>query len=267
MGIGMAPMELGAMVSGALTGLVVGMTGVGGGAIMTPLLIFVLGVAPSVAVGTDLLFASITKIGAVWIHGTRGRVDWQIVRRLAAGSIPAVAIVLTSMHLLSMGQGGDPILRRAIGAAIVLTAVAMALRGYMHAIGKQLRLAAPANFKALQPGLTVLAGAILGGLVTLTSIGAGALGTVMLVYLYPLRLTPLKLIGTDLAHAIPVALLAGAGHVAMGNVDFTLLGWLLLGSFPGVWLGTYLSAKVSQELLRRVLAIVLAIVGLKALAP
>src|SRR5262245_26362710 len=126
----MAQMELGAIVLGALTGVVVGMTGVGGGAIMTPLLMFVLGVAPGIAVGTDLLFASFTKIGAVWIHGARGSVDWQIVRRLAMGSIPAVVLVLTSMHLLSIGQAGDPLLRRAIGAAIFLTAVAMALRGH-----------------------------------------------------------------------------------------------------------------------------------------
>ena len=258
-------MELAAVVSGALTGLIVGMTGVGGGAIMTPLLIFILGVAPGIAVGTDLVFASVTKLGAVWTHRNHGTVDWQIVRRLAFGSIPASALTLVVMHVLSIGRGLDTFIRPIIGAVIVLTAVAMASRGLVHAAGKRLRIAAPTNFKGLQPGLTVLAGAILGVLVTLTSIGAGALGTVMLVYLYPLRLTPVKLVGTDLAHAIPVALLAGAGHIAMGNVDFSLLGWLLLGSLPGVWLGSHLSARVPQEMLRRIIAIVLAIVGLKTL--
>ena len=258
-------MQLAAIASGALTGLIVGMTGVGGGAIMTPLLILVLGIAPGIAVGTDLVFASITKLGAVWVHRSHGSVDWQIVRRLAVGSIPACAITLVVMHVLSIGQGVDAFIRPAIGAAIVLTAVAMALRGLIHAAGKRLRIAAPTNFKVLQPGLTVLAGAILGVLVTLTSIGAGALGTVMLVYLYPLRLTPVKLVGTDLAHAIPVAVLAGAGHVAMGNIDIPLLGWLLLGSLPGVWVGTRLSARVPQEMLRRIIAIILAIVGLKTL--
>lgn len=254
-------MDIAASLSGLLTGFIVGMTGVGGGAIMTPILILLLGVAPQTAVGTDLLFATITKLVAIQVHGSRGTVDWQVVRRLAWGSIPAAAAMLGLLSYWMPRGGAVGQIVPVIGMALVLTAVAMLFKPQLHGLGRRLRVGSPHRFKHLQPGLTVLAGFAIGALVTLTSIGAGALGTVFLVYLYPLRLTPPKLVGTDLAHAVPVALIAGLGHLALGNVDFGLLGWLLLGSLPGVWIGSQLSARAPEKLVRNAIALVLLLVG------
>jgi len=259
-------MEFAAIVAGFFTGLIVGMTGVGGGAIMTPILILLLGIAPSTAVGTDLLFATVTKLVAVKVHGSRGTIDWQVVRRMAVGSIPAACLTLLLMYQLSASREAGKVIMPALGIALMVTAVAMIFRTTLHGVGKRWRVGTPEAFKRAQPGLTVLAGVALGIMVTMTSIGAGALGTVMLVYLYPLRLTPAKLVGTDLAHAIPVALVAGLGHLALGNVDFGLLGWLLLGSLPGVWIGSHLSAKAPDKIVRNAIAVILLIVGARILA-
>ena len=152
-----------------------------------------------------------------------------------------------------------------LGAALVLTSIAVVFKRRLHEFGKKLRSTAPVRFKHAQAPLTVLAGVILGVLITLTSVGAGALGAVMLVYLYPFRLTPQKIVGTDLVHAIPLALVAGAGHLALGNVDFGLLGLLLAGSIAGVWIGTHFSAWTPEVILRNTIAAVLAVVGLKML--
>jgi len=258
--------EIAAVVSGALTGVIVGMTGVGGGAIMTPILILLLGVAPGTAVGTDLLFATITKLLAVKVHGAHGTIDWQIVRRLAWGSIPAACATLLVIHQFALSDGLGEIIMPALGIALVMTAIAMLLRQRLHEFGRRWRTGTPDVFKQLQPGLTVAAGAVLGALVTLTSIGAGALGTVMLVYLYPLRLTPSRLVGTDLAHAVPVALIAGLGHLMLGNINFALLGWLLLGSLPGVWIGSHISVKAPDGLIRGAIAVILLLVGARILS-
>lgn len=258
-------MEAAAVLSGLVTGLVVGMTGVGGGAIMTPVLILLLGVAPSTAIGTDLLFATATKVIAVGVHRNHGTVDWLVVRRLAAGSVPGAAVTVLLMHLLGGRMDLARVILPAVGGALVLTSVAMVFRARLHEIGRGLRIAEPSRFKQFQPSLTVVAGGVLGILVALTSIGAGALGAVILTFLYPLRLTPAKLVGTDLAHAIPVAFVAGIGHFALGNVDFALLGWLLLGSVPGVWAAAHFGARAPEKLLRHVIAGVLLIVGLRIL--
>ncbi len=250
--------------AGLGVGVLVGATGVGGGAVMTPLLVLLLGVAPQVAVGTDLVFASLTKMFGVAVHGTQGRVDWQVVRRLALGSLPSAAVALAWIRL---GRGGprQDVITVALGAVLVLTALVMVGKPALNRVGRRLRIEKPTPFKRYQPALTVLAGAILGTLVALTSIGAGALGAVMLVFLYPLRLTPAKLVGTDLAHAIPLALLAGLGHLLMGNVDLTLLGGLLLGSIPGVWIGAHVAGRLPEAILRLGIACVLGLVGIKLL--
>jgi uncharacterized membrane protein YfcA len=258
-------MEIAAIASGFLTGVIVGLTGVGGGALMTPILILLLGVAPHTAVGTDLLFATITKVVAVRVHGSHGTVDWQVVRRLAYGSLPAVVVVLVILSFTGQQRGAVTLLLPSIGIALVVTAVALFFKSPLHALGWKLRIGRPDRFKAVQPALTVLAGVTLGALVTLTSIGAGALGTVMLVYLYPLRLTPSRLVGTDLAHAIPVALVAGVGHLALGNVDFGLLGWLLAGSLPGAWIGAHFSTRAPERFLRNAIALILLVIGLRIL--
>ena len=251
------------LVAGAATGLLVGLTGVGGGALMTPLLLLVFGVAPLTAVGIDLWFAAITKLFATRVHHRHGLIDWLVVRRLWLGSLSASAATLVFMKLQPVDETAVALLRTAIAAAVMLTALGMLLQKPLHALGRKLRTTNDEQFKAVQGPLTVLAGAVLGVLVTLTSVGAGALGAVFLSYLYPLRLTPPRLIATDIVHAIPLAMFAGAGHLLIGNVNFGLLGNLLLGSIPAVIVGAMLSARLPHALLRAALAVVLLAIGVK----
>ena len=253
-------------LAGAGVGFVVGLTGIGGGALMTPLLVMVFGVAPSFAVGTDLLFASITKLFGAAVHGRNGTIDWLVVRRLALGSLPAAGLTAAFLAIYGQQKIGHGLIITALGVALILTAAGLLLKNQLHKIGRRLRTDMPVRFKAWQPALTVLAGVVLGVLVTLTSVGAGALGTVMMVYLYPYRLTPAKIVGTDLAHALPLALVAGMGHLIIGNVDFQLLGWLLLGSIPGILLGSIVSTRAPAAWVARAIAVVLAIIGLRLIA-
>ena len=258
-------MEAAPVLAGLLTGIVVGVTGIGGGALMTPILVFLLGVAPATAIGTDLIFATCTKLVAVGFHGSRGTIDWPIVRRLAYGSLPAAAVTMLFVHRLA-GQGrAADVIMPALGVALTLTALAMIAKRPLQALGRRWRTTAAPMFKQFQPGLTVVAGVLIGTIVTLTSIGAGALGTVLLVYLYPFRLTPARLVATDLAHAVPVALVAGLGHLAVGNLDAPLLGALLVGSLPGVWIGSHLSVRAPEPALRTAIAAILLIVAVKIL--
>jgi uncharacterized membrane protein YfcA len=252
-------------VAGFGVGVVVGVTGIGGGALMTPILVLVFGVAPAAAIGTDLWFAAITKLVGSTVHHKQGRVDVQVLRRLCWGSVPAAIATLLWMHFshASRLQGG--LLMKALGAVLLLTVLAMVFKNRLHAIGQHLRTKSPIDFMHWQPPLTVTAGVILGVLVTLTSVGAGVLGTVMLVYLYPFRMTPQKLVGTDIAHAIPLTLVAGTGHLLMGNVDLVLLGWLLVGSIPGILIGASLAGKLPDTALRWAIATVLAITAFKLL--
>jgi uncharacterized membrane protein YfcA len=256
-------MDVMLVVAGAVTGFVVGLTGVGGGALMTPLLLLLFGVAPLTAVGTDLWFAAITKMSATRVHHKHGLIDWPVVRRLWLGSLSAAVLTLVWMRLNPVDDTAVSLLKTAIAAAVLLTAVGILFQKPLQAFGRKLRTTDAEHFKAWQPGLTVLAGAVLGVLVTLTSVGAGALGAVFLAYLYPLRLTPPRLIATDIVHAIPLALFAGTGHLLMGNVNFGLLGNLLLGSVPAVIIGAMLSSRLPHTVLRMALAAVLCAVGLK----
>jgi hypothetical protein len=250
-------------VAGAGVGFTVGVTGIGGGALMTPILVMLFGVAPGLAVGTDLLFASVTKFFGAAMHGRHGTIDWLVVRRLALGSLPAAGLTAAFLAIYGRQKIGEGAILHALGAALLLTAVGLMLKGRLHGIGRRLRTDMPVRFKALQPALTVAAGVILGVLVTMTSVGAGALGTVMMVYLYPYRLTPAKIVGTDLAHARPLALVAGLGHLLIGNVDFALLGWLLLGSIPGILAGSLVSTRAPAMWIERAIAVALAIVGVR----
>jgi uncharacterized protein len=255
--------EVPLIVAGALTGFLVGLTGVGGGALMTPLLLLVFGVAPMAAVGTDLWFAALTKLFATRVHHGHGLIDWQVVKRLWWGSLSAAAATVWWMHAHQVNQEALAFLKVAIAGTVMLTAIGLFLQKPLHALGRRWRTTDAAHFKALQAPLTVAAGAILGVLVTLTSVGAGALGVVILAFLYPLRLTPPRLIATDIVHAIPLAMFAGLGHLLIGNVDIVLLGNLLLGSVPAVLVGAMLSARLPHGLLRYSLAIVLLAIGLK----
>lgn len=251
------------VVAGAATGLLVGLTGVGGGALMTPLLLLVFGIAPLSAVGTDLWFAAITKLAATRVHHRHGLIDWQVVKRLWMGSLTASAATLVWMQVHPIDERAANLLKTCIALAVLLTAVGMLFQQPLHALGRRLRTTDGPHFKALQGPLTVLAGAVLGALVTLTSVGAGALGAVLLAYLYPFRLTPPRLIATDIVHAIPLAMFAGTGHLLIGNVDFGLLGNLLVGSIPAVVVGAMLSARLPHHLLRTILAVVLLSIGIK----
>ena len=252
-------------LAGLLVGVIVGVTGVGGGALMTPILVLLFGIAPQTAVGTDLLYAAITKLFGVSVHQRHNSVDWVVVRRLASGSLPAAAITLGAMHVYGVAQLKNGFILHALAVALLITAAGLLLKDRLQGWGRQFRITDASRFKHLQPLLTWVAGVVMGVLVTLTSIGAGALGTVMLVYLYPFRMNSHKLVGTDLAHAIPLALVAGLGHLSLGHVNFPLLGNLLVGSIPGVLVGAFISARAPLKVLRYAIATVLGAVAIKLL--
>jgi uncharacterized protein len=259
-------MDISTVLAGLLVGLLVGLTGIGGGALMTPILVLVIGTAPTTAVGTDLFFAAVTKTAGVMVHGRRCTIDWQVVRRLSAGSLPAA--ILTGLLLHYFGKGSlriNTIIMQALGGMLLITSVGLIFKNRLHSIGRNFRITSTENFKKLQGPMTVLAGMFLGVVVTMTSVGAGALGTVIILYLYPLRLTSAKVVGTDLAHAIPLALVAGASHLVAGNVNYVLLATLLSGSIPGVLAGSWLSSRAPDVFLRSALALLLLVTGLKIL--
>jgi uncharacterized protein len=250
-------------VAGFGVGALVGVTGVGGGSLMAPLLILGFGTVPNVAVGTDLWFACATKMAGVCVHGNRGTIDKQIVGRMLCGSVPATVLTLIWLYVTGTGQSHNQLMFRTLGATLILTSLGALFRQRVHAFGTRMRGSRPIEFKRVQPVLTVVAGAILGFLVTFTSIGAGALGAVMLLYLYPLRLNASTLVGTDIAHAIPLTALAGIGHLILGNVKADLLVALLMGSIPGIVLGSIASTRAPDRLVRSAIAVMLAVIGMK----
>lgn len=245
------------VAAGAGTGALVGLTGVGGGAVMTPLLLLVFGAAPMSAIGTDLWFAAITKLVATQVHRRRGLIDWEIVRRLWCGSLPASLATVAWMKLVPIGRETTTLLNVSIGIAVLLTAGAMLFQKQLRELGECSRFGVAERLASMQGPATIAAGALLGSLVTLTSVGAGALCAVFLAYLYPKRLTASRLIATDVVHAIPLAVFAGLGHLLIGHVDLALLVNLLLGSIPGVLAGALLSSHLPQVVLRRALSAIL----------
>jgi len=252
--------------AGFVVGLLVGVTGIGGGALMTPILVLLFGTAPRTAVGTDLFFAAITKVAGVAVHGRRGTIDWQVCSRLALGSLPAAVVTGAAVHCLGRNAFKvDAVIMHALGGMLIVTAIGLLFKERLHEAGRNFRLCEAERFKRLQAPLTVIAGVFLGVVVTLTSVGAGALGTLIMLYIYPLRLTSAKLVGTDLAHAIPLALVAGSSHLMSGNICYGLLATLLAGSIPGVVIGSYWSAGISERVLRPVLAMLLMLTGYKML--
>ena len=252
-------MDIGFIFSGFLVGLLVGLTGVGGGSLMTPILVLFFHIKPALAVDTDLLYASVTKSVGIFAHGKLGNIDWKIVKRLMAGSIPAS--ILTTLYLRQIdiaSTGAVDIIKFYLGIALLLTSIAVIFRPFLIERSKVTLLKSD-NAVAIA---TILLGLILGGLVTLTSVGAGALGVTALLLIYP-RIGITKIVGTDIAHAVPLTLVAGLGHVSLGTVDYSLLGVLLIGSIPGIYIGSHLSSKVSEQSVRYVLALILIYVGQK----
>jgi hypothetical protein len=249
-------------VAGVVVGLLVGLTGVGGGSLMTPILVLFFGFHPTTAVGTDLLYASATKIAGTGVHGSRGTVDWRVVRRLATGSIPATLLTLAVLSQVGARTARVELaISTVLGVALVVTGIATVFRARLVA-SLQARFESISERRVAR--LTGVLGALLGILVTLTSVGAGALGMTALLVLYP-RAPIARLVGSDIAHAVPLTLIAGLGHWALGSVDAGLLVSLLLGSIPGIVVGSLLATRVPDRVLAPILAGTLMAVGVKLL--
>lgn len=249
-------------VSGFAVGALVGMTGVGGGSLMTPLLILLFGIHPATAVGTDLLYASATKTGGTLVHGWFRTVDWRVVGRLASGSVPATALTIVALSFLDMrGHAANQLITTVLGVTLFATATALIFR-------RQILSIYAARVGTLDPrrtaALTVAVGAALGVMVSISSVGAGAIGVTALLLLYP-QLPTARIVGSDIAHAVPLTLVAGLGHWVLGVIDWPLLGSLLVGSLPGIVLGSYLSTRVPDPALRLTMAATLFAVGSRLL--
>ncbi len=247
-------------LSGFAVGLLVGLTGVGGGSLMTPLLVLLFGFKPATAVGTDLLYAAITKSGGSWVHHRHGNIDWAVTGRLALGSVPAAALTLLVLAQLGVqGHGASGLISVVLGIALLLTAASLFFRQRLLDLAK--RRSASADFAHRHVAvLTVAVGVVVGALVTISSVGAGALGVTALTFLYP-NLATRRIVGSDIAHAVPLTLVAGLGHWWLGTVDVVLLVSLLIGSLPGIALGAHYAAKLPEHALRGLLASVLLLIG------
>lgn len=256
-------MDIFHILAGFVVGLLVGLTGVGGGSLMTPILLMFFHQPAAVAVGTDLLYAAITKSAGIFAHGKLGNIDWRIVRLLAYGSVPAsIATTLLLANIDISSESAVKTIKFWLGIALMLTALSVIFRNQLANLSKNGHWVNPKYV----PTLTLILGLVLGFLVTLTSVGAGALGVTALLILYP-KVSITRIVGTDVAHAVPLTLVAGLGHVSLGTVDYGLLGTLLIGSIPGIWIGSHLSAKVAEHWIRLLLALILVYVGQKLAFP
>lgn len=254
--------QIGLVIAGLTVGFVVGLTGVGGGSLMTPILLW-FGIPPSTAVGTDLLYAAFTKIGGVYVHNLKKNINWTITGWLSLGSIPAALLTLWILDSIKTDIAAlNTIIKHSLGWALLFTSIAILFKKRLLVFSQKHAGDKFHSESKTQNLLTVAIGVMLGATVTLTSIGAGALGTVTLFFLYPLLPTP-RLVGTEIAHAVPLTLVAGIGHASMGNLDLGLLGQLLMGSLPGIYIGSMLSGKVPDLFLRNAIAIMLFFVGYK----
>jgi uncharacterized membrane protein YfcA len=252
--------DLAQTLSGFVVGVIVGLTGVGGGSLMTPLLVLFFGVHPVTAVGTDLLHAAITKSGGTYVHAKKNRVEWRITALLAAGSLPSAVITLLTLHAFTGGLGSSKIITTTLGVALIFTGIALALRARM----KRLSVSYGHVVLPRHPAFTIATGAVLGILVSLSSVGAGALGVTALIFLYP-RLAAQRIVASDLAHAVPLTLVAGIGHWLFGNVDWQLLLSLLVGSLPGIYIGSHLVGHIPDRILRILLIMILLLIGTRLL--
>jgi hypothetical protein len=246
------------VASGFGVGLLVGMTGVGGGSLMTPLLIVLFGIHPSTAVGTDLLYAAATKTGGSIVHGWSRSIHWPAVVRLACGSIPAAVLTLLAIWQLGLSPASQKsLVNLVLCFALLLTATALIFR---KSIMERYRRRLENIDERTTTVATVIVGIALGVLVSISSVGAGAVGVTALLLLYP-RLPMARIVGSDIVHAVPLTLVAGAGHWALGSVDWHLMGVLLLGSLPGIVIGSWSAVRVPETVLRVALAAVLIVVA------
>ncbi|WP_271008682.1 sulfite exporter TauE/SafE family protein [Paucibacter sp. B51] len=250
-----------AIASGFGVGAIVGVTGVGGGSLMTPLLLSVFRLSPAVAIGTDLWFAALTKMSGSVAHSRHGHVKWGLTALLLAGSIPASIATVALMHATDITKGWASTLTFSLGIALFLTALVVAFKKSWQAVGLRLERHIPESRK---PALTVAAGVLLGVLVSLSSIGAGAIGATLILLIYP-RLEARYIVGSDIAHAVPLTLVAGIGHATLGHVNWTLLLPLLIGSMPGIWLGAQLTRRLPDGVVRGLLCGSLLLAGWKVI--
>jgi len=246
---------------GFLVGTAVGLTGVGGGAIMTPLLIMFTDLKLASIIAVDLIFASVTKLSAAYSHSKNRNIDWFVLKRMWLGSIPT-ALVIIFIVFTNNVFSVDFILP-IIGIILIASGILMGISHESQSFARKLRLKFPEQFKIYQKHLTIIGGSLIGGLVAMTSIGAGAIGAILLRALYPLRMNPKKLVGTDTIHAIPIALIAGVGYSSFGYLDTNTLFWLLLGSLPGSLIGAYLTNKIRPHWVKVFLGIAITASGLK----
>jgi uncharacterized membrane protein YfcA len=245
-------------ISGFGVGLLVGMTGIGGGSLMTPLLILLFGVHPATAVGTDLLYAAVTKTGGSLVHGLARSIEWTVVRRLATGSVPATAATIALLSFLDLeSEAARGLITMVLCGALLVTAFVLIFRGTIVRFCRTKFTTTDARSIAVA---TVILGAVVGVLVAISSVGAGALGVVSLIILYP-QLPMARIVGSDIAHAVPLTLIAGVGHWMIGTVDWHIVGSLVAGSLPGIVLGSYLAVRVPEPALRLILATTLIIVA------
>lgn len=252
-------------LAGLVVGTAVGATGVGGGSLMTPILILFYGISPAVAVGTDLLYASISKAFGVALHGRRGTVDWRIVRRMALGSVPAALLTLVFLHEQKPGPELDQLIKLVLACAIIVTAVFTLVqepltRAIRRAVGAAEGPGSGLWLDRWQLPLTIASGALIGALVTISSVGAGVIGMMMLLILYP-KHAPIRLVGADLAHAVLITAIAGLGHASLGTVNYSMLGFLLIGAIPGIWIGTRLAFRLDDRALKRTISAFLVFIG------
>lgn len=246
-------------------GFTIGLTGVGGGSLMTPILVLGFSIPPAIAVGTDLLYAALTKSTGIFVHHARRTIDWGVVRLLCIGSIPSACLAVFILRYMvdTANINYEQVITTTLSVALVLTSLAILFKdyGYKSSGGRHLAAIRGACERMRVP-LTILSGALIGILVTLTSVGAGALGAAILFFLYP-RLPAVSIVGTDLAHAVPITAIAGIGHATyLGTVDYILLLNLLLGSIPGIYLGSSLGYRLPEKIMRPILASILMIVGI-----
>jgi hypothetical protein len=264
-------------LAGGVVGFVIGLTGVGGGSFMTPILVSLFGIKMAVAVGTDLLYAAMTKANGVLVHRHQGTVEWKVVRRLSLGSVPASILTIVALrYVKDMGVDYTSYLTLTLGVMLILTSIVLLFRNFLIKERKHMSTeeSEVGGFERRHAGpLTVVMGISLGVLVTMSSVGAGAFGAAVLMVLYP-RMPMIRIIGTDLAHAVPLTLVAGLGHMLhmgsidlanlqIGNVDLRLLSGLMAGSLPAIWLGTKLANRLPDNLIRPVMALILLSLGLK----
>jgi uncharacterized protein len=247
---------------GMFVGALVGLTGVGGGSLMTPILVVLFGQSPATAVGTDLVFSATTKLAATASYGFTRRVDWSIVARLLRGSVPASTAVIVWIWLTRHTPGTlDQVIARCLAIILAITSAALLLQNPLRRLSLKITDEWLERIGRYKAPLTVTAGTLLGAGVALTSVGAGALGVVALLVLYPLRLPPDRLVATDIAHALPITILAAGGHALFGRVDLPVLACLLVGSIPGVLIASRATIRLPQLLTRTLMAIMLAVVS------